>query len=99
MAVVNLQGTGDADQARGLRRSEQLIDRGAAHRSSHSAASTRSDAVRVSNRADQVRNLMANLRALPEIRQNRVDDLQLKVQVGSYSPAPDQVARAIVQAV
>lgn len=98
MAVVNLQNIGETDQTRGPRRLEPAAERGATNRSSSSTIATDSDAIRVSGRAEQVRNLIINLRALPEIRQERVDDLQVKIQVGSYRPEPYQVAEAILQA-
>lgn len=98
MSVVNLQGTGDTDQTRSARRIEQATERVASRRTAFSPSATTSDAVKVSGRAEQARNLIANLRALPEIRQERVDDLQFKMQAGSYRPAPEQVAQAIVQA-
>lgn len=99
MATVNLQSVSETNQTRGPRRLEQSTERANFGRSaSASSSSTNSDAVRVSGRAEKARALVANLRALPDIRQERVDDVQLKLGAGAYHPASDRVAEAILKA-
>ncbi len=98
MSTVSFLGTGETEHTRGPRRIEQALEQTAAKRSTSASSSFESDAVRVSERADKVRTLVTSLRALPEIRQDRVEDLQTIIRRGSYNPQSSDVADAITKA-
>lgn len=103
MATINLQShAAEADQARNSRRVDSAGERPFAARPSASSATsnspTSSDAVQFSERAESVRKLVSIAQSAPEIRRERVDQFQSRINNRSYDPASDDVAASIMRA-
>jgi negative regulator of flagellin synthesis FlgM len=55
------------------------------------------DSVELSSRAADVRAAMEALAAVPEIREERVDELRAQLQSGSFDPAVDALAEKLLK--
>jgi flagellar biosynthesis anti-sigma factor FlgM len=56
-----------------------------------------SDAVRISERAETVAQLIAKANELPDIRQQRVDSLRALVTNGEFRPSAAEIADSILR--
>lgn len=56
------------------------------------------DSLSVSDRAAAVGKLTERIKALPEIRQDRVDALRTRIASSDYQPAAEKIADAILKA-
>lgn len=54
------------------------------------------DKLEISSRASEVGRLVDQLKALPDIRQGKVDALKEQIAAGTYNPASDSIADAIL---
>lgn len=55
------------------------------------------DKLEISGRASEVGRLVDQLKALPDVRQPRVDALKEQVAAGTYRPLADDIAGAILK--
>jgi flagellar biosynthesis anti-sigma factor FlgM len=63
---------------------------------STASPTTGEDTVSISSTHSDVRTLKANFTNVPEVRIDRVNALQQKVETGQYSPSPGKIADAII---
>ncbi|CAN5415829.1 N/A [soil metagenome] len=54
------------------------------------------DKLEISSRAAEVGNLVDQLRALPDIRQDKVNALKEQIAAGTYNPSSETIANAIL---
>ena len=54
------------------------------------------DKLEISSRASEVGKLVEHLKALPDIRQDKVADLKKQIAAGTYNPSSDSIADAIL---
>ena len=54
------------------------------------------DKLDISSRASEVGRLVDQLKALPDVRQERIDALKAQVAAGTYQPTSDAIADAIL---
>jgi flagellar biosynthesis anti-sigma factor FlgM len=59
-------------------------------------AATSEDTVSISSTHGDVQTLKANFASVPEVRIDRVNALQQKVDTGHYAPSPEKIADAII---
>jgi flagellar biosynthesis anti-sigma factor FlgM len=55
------------------------------------------DVIQVSDRATAIRNLVEQASQLPEVRAERVEQLRLRVQSGTYHPDAATIADALLK--
>ncbi|HEX4949597.1 MAG TPA: flagellar biosynthesis anti-sigma factor FlgM [Blastocatellia bacterium] len=53
------------------------------------------DVIKVSDRATAIRKLVEQVSRLPEVRAERVEQLRLQVQAGTYNPDATTIAEAL----
>jgi flagellar biosynthesis anti-sigma factor FlgM len=63
---------------------------------STTSPTTGEDTVSISSTHSDVQTLKANFANVPEVRIDRVNALQQKVETGQYSPSPEKIAAAII---
>lgn len=54
------------------------------------------DKLEISSRASEVGRLVDQIKAMPDVRAQRVDALRELVETGGYNPSSDQIAAAIL---
>jgi flagellar biosynthesis anti-sigma factor FlgM len=54
------------------------------------------DKLEISSRATEVTRLVDQIKAMPDVRAERVDALREMVETGVYNPSSDQIAAAIL---
>lgn len=54
------------------------------------------DKLEISSRASEVGRLVDQIKAMPDVRAQRVDALREMVEAGTYNPSSDQIADAIL---
>lgn len=54
------------------------------------------DKLEISSRATEVTRLVDQIKAMPDIRANRVDALRELIETGNYNPSSDEIAAAIL---
>jgi negative regulator of flagellin synthesis FlgM len=62
-----------------------------------STVSNSSDHISMSNRAAEVRRLVAKVGGLPDVRQPRVDSVRQRIQSGQYQVSSVKIADAIIR--
>lgn len=101
MSKINISGTPDLDAVRIKRGGEQSRVEGAREGTqvspNASAASANDDAVRVSDQGAAVGRLTRAVSELPDVRTERVKELQSRIQSGNYNPDASDIADAIVK--
>ncbi len=55
------------------------------------------DVIKVSDRATAIRSLVEQVSQLPDVRTERVEQLRLRVQSGTYHPEADVIADALLK--
>lgn len=55
------------------------------------------DVIKVSDRATAIRSLVEQVRQLPDVRTERVEQLRLRVQSGTYHPDAATIADALLK--
>jgi negative regulator of flagellin synthesis FlgM len=103
MNPINLNGGGEID----ARRTTGRLDADRINETSTAAVSPQttpaqaaplpSDSVKVSERASAIGELTAKAEALPDVRQERVNQLRARVESGDYQPTSDQIADALLK--
>jgi len=64
-----------------------------------SAASSKKDVVSISNQAKDYQTVMKALRDIPDIRQNKINDLLERYQSGNYDVSGKDIADKIVRSI
>ena len=103
MNSLKLNGTNDIELVRTTLRPEvgrEAEGAIAAHpEAGHPAPASEGikDVIKVSDRATTVRNLVERIGQLPEIHSERVEQLRLQVQSGTYHPDVGAIADALLK--
>jgi negative regulator of flagellin synthesis FlgM len=92
-----VQYTGDTQQPENIKNSRANQTQSANQTKSAEVTNTSAeDKVSLSSKHSEVQALTANLANVPEVRTDRVNELQQKVRSGQYQPDNQKVADAIV---
>lgn len=96
--ILNKQTDVDA-----LRRADQNLDvkrlekNGEVESNRKSSAATGGDRLQFSDRAAEVGKLVDEIKTLPDVRQDRVDELREKIRTGEFQPAGKDIAEALIR--
>ena len=92
--IIQLPGNIQADSVKNSRKSSAQTP--GTSGASTTSPSTSEDTVSISSTHSDVQALKANFANVPEVRIDRVNALQQKVETGQYSPSPEKIADAII---
>jgi flagellar biosynthesis anti-sigma factor FlgM len=98
MKIEQLNGVSKAEQARPANRLAASRTPGTESPTATTTGSLRppSDKVYISSQAETVARLVARVRELPDIRQERVESLRAIATSGAYHPSATEIADAII---
>ncbi|SFF95322.1 anti-sigma-28 factor, FlgM family [Desulfotomaculum arcticum] len=57
----------------------------------------RHDRTEISTKAQEIINLRAQLKAMPDIRQDRVDEIKAQIADGTYQPCAEKIAGGLIR--
>lgn len=98
MNPINLNGGGEVEARRtGRLEAERLTDGGTVPQTTTSSAQPATDSISVSGRAAEIGEVTNKTLQLPEIREERVEQLRAQVQSGNYRPSAANIADALVK--
>lgn|GEM_PF-1353318 len=99
MNPINLTGGGEIEPRLGTTRIEndRANEANAGSQKPGADSPAASDSISVSNRAAEIGELAAKADQLPEVRQERVEQLRNSVQAGNYHPSASDIADAILK--
>ena len=99
MNAIKLNGGGQVEAGRTTGRLEaERVDGGnTAPQKTPPAPPKVADSISVSERATAINELTARAEQLPDVREERVEQLRALVQAGDYHPAATEIADAILQ--
>ncbi len=55
------------------------------------------DQIEISNQARELNKYCAVLKSLPEVREEKVQDLKQRIKNGSYQPSPEKIADGMIK--
>lgn len=98
MKIEQLNGISNTEQTRAANRLGAQRTSGPESASTSAAANSKSpsDQVYISPKAETVSRLVARVRELPDIRQERVESLRAITTTGAYRPSSSDIADAII---
>lgn len=76
---------------------DRTADLNASPQASASAPQQKTDSVRLSNLGSAIGELTARTEQLPDVRQERIDQLRGQIQSGQYNPSSEDIADAILK--
>jgi flagellar biosynthesis anti-sigma factor FlgM len=96
--IEQLNGISNTEQARAANRPGAQRTNGTESSLTAAAGNSKSpsDQVYISPRAETVSRLVARVRTLPDIRQERVESLRAMTTTGAYRPSASDIADAII---
>jgi negative regulator of flagellin synthesis FlgM len=99
MSPVNLNPGREIDPRHATKRAEtdRTAELNASPQTINASAPQNIDSIRVSERASTLGELTAKAEQLPEIRQERIDQLRTQIQSGEYRPSSEEIADAILK--
>lgn len=98
MNRINLNGGGEVEARRtGRLEAERLTEGGAVPQTTTAGAQPAADSISVSGRAAEIGELTNKTLQLPEIREERVEQLRAQVQSGNYRPSAENIADALLK--
>lgn len=99
MGPIKLNNAGEFETRRAAVRteSERVSDANATPQKVITNSSRTTDSINVSGRATAVGELTARVEQLPEVRQERIEQLRTLVQSGDYHPAAADIADAMLK--
>ncbi len=98
MNPINLNGGGEVEARRtGRLEAERLPDGGSVPPAAPPAAQPAADSINVSGRAAEIGEVTKQALQLPDVRAERVEQLRAQVQSGTYHPAAENIADALLK--
>lgn len=98
MNRINLNGGGEVEARRtGRLEAERLTEGGAVPQTTTAGTKPAADSISVSGRAAEIGELTNKTLQLPEIREERVEQLRTQVQSGNYRPSAENIADALLK--
>lgn len=99
MNPINLNAGAEIDPRLTTNRtdSDRISDGKASQQKSNPAIAQPVDSISVSDRAAAIGELAAKIDQLPDVRQERIDQLRTLVQKGEYNPLASDIADALLK--
>lgn len=98
MNRINLNSGGEVEALRtGRLEAERLNEGGATPQPAQAGVQPAADSISVSGRAAEIGELTNKTSQLPEIREERVEQLRAQVQSGNYRPSAEDIADALLK--
>jgi flagellar biosynthesis anti-sigma factor FlgM len=99
MNPINLNGGAEIDPRLTANRTDtdRLVEANASQQKANTPVVRTSDSISVSDQAAAIGELTAKVEQLPDVRQERVDQLRILVQKGDYNPPASDIADALLK--
>jgi negative regulator of flagellin synthesis FlgM len=94
---VNINKTNELDSVRATRKSliPTEIDRNSVSEAKVENSNTQ-DKLQLSGKATEIFKLVEEIKLLPDVRQDKVDELRRQIEIGEYQPSNEAIANAIL---